>query len=124
MKQIRLLIDSLYKVKFLSRFKVILDTVDGIFFGTPKVTTSAPHIQDNLEIKRYMSFVIIGLMPAVIASVYLYGLRALAMIAVSYIFGGLTEVLFAIFRKKEIEEGFLVTGLIFPLILPRQYHYG
>src|SRR3990167_5354300 len=37
---------------------------------------------------------------------------------VSYIFGGIVEVAFAVSRKKEIHEGFLVTGLIFPLILP------
>jgi Na+-transporting NADH:ubiquinone oxidoreductase subunit B/electron transport complex protein RnfD len=40
------------------------------------------------------------------------------MIAVSYVVGGIIEVLFALIRKKSIEEGFLVTGLIFPLILP------
>jgi len=40
------------------------------------------------------------------------------MIAVSYIAGGLVEVIFAIVRKKEIHEGFLITGLIFPLVLP------
>ena len=40
------------------------------------------------------------------------------MFAVSYAVGGLVEVLFAIIRKEEIHEGFLVTGLIFPLVLP------
>ena len=49
---------------------------------------------------------------------YFWGFRALLLIAVSYAFGGLVEVLFAAIRKKEIHEGFLVTGLLFPLILP------
>jgi RnfABCDGE-type electron transport complex D subunit len=65
-----------------------------------------------------MSCVIVALIPVTLASVYFWGLRVLAVIAVSYIFGGLVEVAFAITRKKEIHEGFLVTGLIFPLILP------
>jgi Na(+)-translocating NADH:ubiquinone oxidoreductase B subunit len=56
--------------------------------------------------------------PAAVAAVVFYGWRAVAMIAVSYVVGGIVEVAFALIRKKEIEEGFLVTGLIFPLILP------
>jgi len=40
------------------------------------------------------------------------------MIIVSYAAGGLVEVAFAMIRKKEIEEGFFVTGIIFPLVLP------
>jgi Na(+)-translocating NADH:ubiquinone oxidoreductase B subunit len=40
------------------------------------------------------------------------------MIIVSYAAGGAVEVLFAAIRKEEINEGFLVTGLLYPLILP------
>lgn len=40
------------------------------------------------------------------------------MILVSYFAGGAVEVLFAVMRKEEVNEGFLVTGFIFPLILP------
>jgi Na+-transporting NADH:ubiquinone oxidoreductase subunit B/electron transport complex protein RnfD len=65
-----------------------------------------------------MTFVIIALLPSATASVIFFGSRALAMFAVSYFVGGLIEVLFAIIRKKEIHEGFMVTGLIFPLVLP------
>jgi Na(+)-translocating NADH:ubiquinone oxidoreductase B subunit len=42
----------------------------------------------------------------------------LPMIIVSYAAGGAVEVAFAVIRKEEINEGFLVTGLLFPLILP------
>ncbi len=42
----------------------------------------------------------------------------LPIIIVSYAAGGFWEVLFAVVRKHEINEGFLVTGLLFPLILP------
>lgn len=103
--------------KLLKRIKPVINATDEFFFGTAQVTVS-PHIVDHIEIKRFMSFVIIGLLPAAIAAVYFWGLRVLLVIAISYIFGGLVEVAFAVVRKKEIHEGFLVTGLIFPLILP------
>lgn len=105
-------------MKFIKEIlKPIITATDEFFFGTAKVMT-VPHIADNLDMKRFMSLVVIALMPAVAAAVYLWGLRVIAIILVSYIFGGAAEVAFAIVRKKEIHEGFLVTGLIFPLILP------
>lgn len=103
--------------KILANFKPVLNAADEFFFGTGKVTT-LPHIVDYIDIKRFMSFVVIALIPAALASVYLWGWHILAMIIVSYTFGGLVEAAFAVIRKKEIHEGFLVTGLIFPLILP------
>ena len=75
-------------------------------------------MMDAIDIKRYMSLVIVALIPAAIAGIYFYGLRVIAIILVSYTFGGITEAIFSIVRKKPIYEGFLVTGLIFPLILP------
>ncbi len=121
MQFIKNTIDNLYgiieKNKYLKKLKPILLATDELFFGTDKVTT-LPHIVDYIDIKRFMSFVIVGLIPATLAAIYFWGLRVIAVIMVSYIFGGLVEVAFAITRKKEIHEGFLVTGLIFPLILP------
>ena len=114
-------IDSMYgligKNKFLNRFKPVLIATDEFFFGTDKVTT-LPHIVDYMDIKRFMALVVVALIPVTVASIYFWGLRVLAVIAVSYAFGGMVEVAFAAIRKKEIHEGFLVTGLIFPLILP------
>lgn len=106
------------KNRLLKRFYPVIEATDEFFFGTDKTTRFAPHILDGIDIKRYMSFVIIGLVPATVAAVYFYGLRVLAIIAVSYAFGGLVEVAFSVGRRKPIYEGFLVTGLIFPLILP------
>jgi len=79
---------------------------------------AAPHVRDPLDVKRYMSLVIVALLPCLAASVYFFGLRVLAMVLVSYAAGGAVEVLFSIVRKDEINEGFLVTGLLFPLVLP------
>lgn len=118
MKLIRNLLDRLYDIRALSAFKPVLDAVDGFFYGTDKITGNAPHIYDSIDIKRYMSVVIIALLPAIAASVYFFGLKVLLLIAVSYTFGGIVEVGFAMARKKEINEGFLVTGMIYPLLLP------
>jgi len=121
MQFIKSAIEGLYglieKNKYLNKLKPVLLATDEFFFGTDKVTT-LPHIVGYIDIKRFMSFVIVGLIPATLAAIYFWGLRVIAIIMVSYIFGGLVEVAFAITRKKEIHEGFLVTGLIFPLILP------
>lgn len=121
MRFIKDAIDRAYGIigsnKRLAKFKPVIAATDEFFFGTPKVTT-LPHIVDYMDIKRFMAFVVVALLPATIAAVYLWGLRVLAVIAVSYTAGGLVEVLFAVTRKKEIHEGFLVTGLIFPLTLP------
>ncbi len=118
MKSLKIKYDKLIKMKFLMRFKTITHTLEGILFGTERVTVAAPHLVDNIDIKRYMSAVIIALIPSAATAIYFFGLHAIKVIIVSYIAGGLVEILFALVRKKEIEEGFLVTGLIFPLVLP------
>ncbi len=118
MKVIRSLLDRLYEVPALQRYKPLISAADAILYGTDETTHAAPHVVDNIDIKRYMSFVILALLPAVLASVYFYGFRVIAIIMVSYMAGGVIEVAFAIVRKHDIHEGFLITGLIFPLVLP------
>lgn len=119
---IRKLLDYGYgllkKKKGFSKFKPVLDAADGFFFGPEKTTAGAPHSVDSLGIKRFMVMVILALIPSLLAAVYFYGLRVLFLVMVSYVFGGICEVAFAVVRKKEMAEGFLVTGLIFPLLLP------
>ncbi len=57
-------------------------------------------------------------------SILKLGLGAfLPVVLISYVVGGLWEALFAIVRKHEIAEGFLVTGLLYPLILPPTIPY-
>jgi len=99
-----------------------------------------PHVRDPLDLKRYMFTVIIALGPAILFGIWNAGhqynlvnpgaatgfiadvWQGLIMVApiifVSYLVGGLWEVLFAVVRKHEINEGFLVTGMLFPLTLP------
>ncbi|MFH1593279.1 MAG: RnfABCDGE type electron transport complex subunit D [Candidatus Omnitrophota bacterium] len=122
MKLIKGLLDLTYKIldgnKFLKPFKPVVDAADSFFFGTDNVTLAAPHIRDNIDLKRYIITVFIAILPCAAMGVYLYGSRVIGLIAVSYIFGGACEAAFAVVRKKEIHEGFFLTGIIFPLILP------
>jgi len=93
-----------------------------------------------MDSKRLMTMVIIGLMPCILFGAYNVGLQAayaagrptgdtlglflagfwqiLPIIVVSYAAGGFWEMLFAVIRRHEINEGFLVTGILFPLTLP------
>ena len=101
-----------------ARAKPLFDAINNFFLWPRTATETAPHIRDPLDVKRYMTLVILALVPTLAAGVYLFGLRVLAVVLVSYVVGGSIEVLFACVRREEINEGFLVTGLIFPLILP------
>ena len=72
--------DKLTKIKFMRYFKTITDVTEGILFGVRKVTRGAPHILDNLEIKRYMAVAIIALVPTAAASIYFFGVKAVLII--------------------------------------------
>jgi len=62
--------------------------------------------------------VILAVMPCIAAAIYFFGWRVAAMIVVTYATGLAIELGFAMLRKEEINEGFFVTGLLYPLILP------
>ena len=98
--------------------KPLYEAMENFFFAPASKALYAPFSRDPLDIKRYMSMVIIGLLPCVAASLYFFGLQIIPIIVVSYAAGGAVEVAFAVIRKEPIAEGFLVTGLIFPLVLP------
>ena len=102
----------------LSRLAPLFDAAEHFVYWPATRTGTAPHVRDPLDVKRFMSTVIVALIPCVLAGLYFFGLRVLGMILISYVVGGAVEILFAVVRKEEINEGFLVTGLLFPLILP------
>jgi len=124
----------------LEKLYPLYEAGDAFFRTTPKVTDSAPHIRDAIDQKRLMMYVIYALLPCLFFGVWNTGhqfnvanhvqnatfmmdlLRGATMvlpiILVSYLVGGFWEVLFAVVRKHEINEGFLVTGMLFPLVLP------
>ena len=111
------------------------------FARTPSdVTPGAPHVRDSIDQKRLMMFVIYALLPSLFFGIWNAGnqfniangvenaslaadllrgsIMVLPIVMVSYMAGGIWEVLFAVVRRHEINEGFLVTGMLFPLVLP------
>ncbi len=109
-------------------------------FVTCDRTKSGAHIRDALDTKRLMSTVIVALIPCMLFGIYNVGYQhfraygvadpvlmqcvikgawhVMPIIIVSYAVGGIWELIFAVTRKHEINEGFLVTGLLVPLTLP------
>ncbi len=96
----------------------VFGALEHFFFAPSTTTIGAPHVRDPLDLKRVMSMVIISVVPCVLAAFYFFGLRFLAMIIVSYAAGLTVETIFAMVRKEGINEGFFVTGILWPLILP------
>lgn len=102
----------------LGTFKPIFGALENFLFSPSTITLTAPHVRGPLDVKRVMSMVIIALVPSILAAVYFFGLRFLMMLIVTYVAGLSVEAIFAIVRKESINEGFFVTGFLFPLIMP------
>ncbi|MCB1101358.1 MAG: NADH:ubiquinone reductase (Na(+)-transporting) subunit B [Verrucomicrobia bacterium] len=124
----------------LERLHPLYEANDTFLFTPSEVTHGAPHVRDAIDIKRTMIMVVLALIPAVLFGIWNAGYQfnmvnqtgdtgmianliqgamiVMPIILVSYLVGGLWEVAFAIVRKHPINEGFLVTGLLFPLTLP------
>ena len=110
------------------------------FLFVPNHTSkTGSHIRDAIDLKRVMITVIIALLPALVYGIYNTGYqylyqtgetfstfdaflhgsyKILPMIAVSYIVGLGIEFAFAVFRGHQVNEGYLVTGLLIPMIMP------
>jgi len=113
----------------------LYEMADIFLFTPPDKTKNGPHVRDALDIKRVMSFVVIAMLPALLFGIYNVGRQidstgdiltsffaglpvVLPIILVSYTVGGFWEMVFAVVRKHEINEGFLVTGMLIPLVMP------
>ena len=83
----------------LSFMNPLYEAMENFFFAPSSKTLYAPFSRDPLDIKRYMSMVIIGLLPCVAAAIYFFGLRVIPIIIVSYVAGGVVEVAFAVIRS-------------------------
>ena len=115
------------------------DAFETFLFVPNKVTTTGSHIRDAIDLKRTMSVVILALIPPLLFGMYNVGyqyykaigqdvsfletfgfgfLKVLPIIVVSYISGLSVEFLFAQIRGHEVNEGFLVSGMLIPLIMP------
>ena len=85
------------------------------------IVSTSPHIRSNNSTKRIMLDVIIALLPATVAAVVLFGIKALLVVAVSVASAVVSEFLFNLIAKKEQTVNDLsavVTGLILALSLP------
>ncbi len=123
----------------LELFYPIYEMVETILVSKPDKTLKGSHVRDNIDLKRFMTIVIIAGIPAMLFGIYNAGLQHYAslgmqanltdillkgafiffpIIFVVYAAGGFWEMLFAVVRKHEINEGFLVTGFLIPLIVP------
>ena len=91
---------------------------DAIFGGSEKPARQAPYIRDAIGMQRYMGAPLLACIPLVLASIYFYGWRSLAIIVVTYIVGMAVEFTFCAIRRHEITEGLLVTCMLYALSLP------
>ncbi|MEJ2005705.1 MAG: NADH:ubiquinone reductase (Na(+)-transporting) subunit B [Cyclobacteriaceae bacterium] len=123
------------------RFYYIYEAHDTLLFSPDHTTKSTGvQIRDAIDMKRLMMTVIIALLPCLIFGIYNVGYqhylaigqpdaswldktwvglyKTIPIVAVSYIFGLGTEFTFATIRKHPVNEGFLVTGMLIPLVMP------
>ena len=115
------------------------DAFETFLFVPNTVTKSGSHIRDCVDLKRVMTVVIISLMPALAFGIWNVGeqhslafgldmsfiekvwfglLKVLPLIIVSYVVGLGIEFISAQLRGHEVNEGYLVSGMIIPLIMP------
>ena len=130
----------------LSRFWVVYDSLDTFAFVPGHVTKKGTHIKDGIDLKRTMFMVILALTPCLLFGTWNIGhqhllatgevgatdawsamfgdkillglIKVLPLIVVSYGVGLGLEFVFAGIRKHSINEGFLVSGMLIPLIMP------
>lgn len=125
----------------LHAFKSLYDGFDTFLYVPSETSQSGSSIHDAIDSKRIMSFVVIALLPALLFGMYnvgyqnyaaagklaegtfwamfFYGfLAVLPKILVSYIVGLGIEFAWAQWKGEEIQEGYLVSGIIIPLIIP------
>jgi Na+-transporting NADH:ubiquinone oxidoreductase subunit B len=143
MKPLRRFIDkikpSFQKGGKLEKFQSTFDAFETFLFVPDKVTITGSHIRDSMDMKRTMTVVIIALLPALFFGMYNAGyqhflstgetksfweifsagfLKVFPIVVVSYVTGLSIEFIFAQVRGHEVNEGFLVTGMLIPLVLP------
>lgn len=85
------------------------------------ITTTSPHIFKDISTQKIMWLVVIALFPAIIASIYFFGIDALLVILASVISALLTEIIIQKLSKKELtinDGSAVITGLLLALVLP------
>ena len=126
-----------------AKFHPLWDGFYTILFTPPETTKLGSHIRDGVDLKRTMMMVIVALVPCLLFGIYntghfhyvatgetiafmdmfwdkvVYGLiKVLPLVVVSYGVGLGVEFIFCIKNQHPIQEGFLVSGMLIPLIVP------
>lgn len=143
MKALRNIIDK-WKPQFseggkLHKLGSTFEAFETFLFVPNKTTFKGSHIRDAIDLKRTMSVVIISLLPALLFGIWNTGyqhflsigvqagfwqnigfglLKVLPIIIVAYVSGLGVEFAFAQFRGHEVNEGYLVSGMLIPLVMP------
>jgi len=143
MKSLRGYLDKI-KPKFekggkFEKFHSTFEAFESFMFVPDTVTTKGTHIRDANDMKRTMTVVVLALVPALFFGMWNVGyqhflsigqessfmqtfftgfISVLPIIVVSYVVGLGIEFAFAQYRGHEVNEGFLVTGMLIPLVLP------
>jgi len=115
------------------------DAFETFLYVPDTITTKGSHIRDIMDMKRTMIVVVVATLPAMLFGMWNIGhwhflslgqdsalwhnfwfgfLKVLPLIVVSYVVGLGTEFVFAQIRGHEVNEGFLVSGILIPLIVP------
>jgi Na+-transporting NADH:ubiquinone oxidoreductase subunit B len=121
------------------KYSPAVNAIDTFLFTPNHTTQKGAHIRDGVDLKRTMITVVMALIPALIFGMWNQGyqhfsqlggdftfwdaighgaLKIVPMIVVSYAVGLGIEFAFAVFRGHEVNEGYLVTGLLIPMIMP------
>lgn len=145
MKPIRKIVDKV-KPNFekggkLEKFYPAFNAFETFLFVPEHTTPSqGAHIRDAIDLKRTMILVVISMVPCLLFGMWNVGyqhylalgisdatfmqqvgfgaIKVLPIVIVSYVTGLTVEFIFAIIRKHVINEGFLVTGMLIPLVMP------
>lgn len=122
------------------KFHPIYEGNRTLFFA-PKIVTGSKGVQvrDGIDLKRMMMTVIIAMVPCLLFGMWNVGhqyflatgveaslldkvgigaMKVVPIIAVSYIVGLTIEFAICVIRQHDVNEGFLVTGMLIPLVLP------
>ncbi len=123
----------------LAKLESTFEAFETFLFVPNKTTHVGSHVRDYMDLKRTMVIVVLAMIPALLFGMYnvglqhsisigetwsimdsfLFGLiKVLPIIVVSYVTGLGIEFAFAQVRHHEVNEGFLVSGMLIPLIVP------
>ncbi len=143
MKALRNLLDNIkphvQKGGKFEKFHSTFDAFETLLFVPNHTNKNGVHVRDSIDSKRTMAMVVMALVPALLFGIWNAGyqhylaineaagfwqmvgigaLKVLPIVVVSYGVGLGIEFMFAQIRGHEVQEGFLVSGMLIPLVLP------